>query len=182
MTPRLSGYVLHLVFLVLTSGNQGTIESWNLTNLFVRPMNKSCLNFENQALAIKERIESVAYRIYSINCPGRSLNFWPGEWTLIKFSPFSASVVYLFCNKIINVNNKSEDVTKQGLCKIPWRKLRLWEGLLLSLIWVCVGGSGVGWGGVGLGAYLLFLPLGWALIQINTVNVKCQTVVMESIF
>ena len=29
---------------------------------------------------------------------------------------------------------KSEDVTMQGFCKILWRKLRLREGLLLSLI------------------------------------------------
>ena len=41
----------------------------------------------------------VAYRIYSINRPGRLLNFWTlrvgaySRWALIKFSPFSASVV-----------------------------------------------------------------------------------------
>ena len=39
------------------------------------------------------------YRIYSINRPGRLLNFWTlrvgahSRWALIKFSPFSASVV-----------------------------------------------------------------------------------------
>ena len=42
------------------------------------------------------------------------------------------------------VVTKSGDVTKQRFCKILWRKLRLREGLLLSVIWVCVGGSGVG--------------------------------------
>ena len=41
---------------------------------------------------------------------------------------------------------KSEDVAKHSFCKILWRKLRLREGLLLSLIGVCVGGSGVGVG------------------------------------
>ena len=40
-------------------------------------------------------------------------------WAIIKFSPFSASVVCLFCNKTINANNKkNEEVTKQGFCKI----------------------------------------------------------------
>ena len=58
------------------------------------------------------------YRIYSINRPGRLLNFWTLRvgaysrwvlirgWALIKFSPFSASEVCLFCNKTINANNK----------------------------------------------------------------------------
>ena len=102
------------------------------------------------------------YCIYSINRPGRLLNCWTlivgaysrwaliRGWALIKFSPFSASVVYLFCNKIIKLmaTTKSKDVTKQGFCKILWWKLCLREGLLLSLIGVCVEGSGVG-----LGAY-----------------------------
>ena len=66
------------------------------------------------------------YRIYSINRPGRLLNFWtlrPWDWVLIrgwaliKFSPFSASVVCLFSNKTINGNKKREDVTKQGSVK-----------------------------------------------------------------
>ena len=39
-------------------------------------------------------------------------------WALIKCSPFSASEVCLFCNKTINGNNKGEEVTKQGFCKI----------------------------------------------------------------
>ena len=53
------------------------------------------------------------YRIYSINRPGRILNFWTLRvgaysrwalirgWALIKISPFSASEVCLFCNKIM---------------------------------------------------------------------------------
>ena len=54
-----------------------------------------------------------SYRIYSINHPGRLLNFWTlrvgaySRWVLIKFSPFSASEVCLFCNKTINANNKT---------------------------------------------------------------------------
>ena len=59
------------------------------------------------------------YRIYSINRPRRLLNFWTLRvgaysmwalirgWALIKFSLFSASEVCLFCNKTINVNNKT---------------------------------------------------------------------------
>ena len=42
------------------------------------------------------------------------------RWALIKFSPFSSSVVCLFCNKAITT--KREDVTKQGICKILWKK------------------------------------------------------------
>ena len=30
------------------------------------------------------------------------------RWALIKFSPFSASEVCLFCNKTINANNKTQ--------------------------------------------------------------------------
>ena len=64
------------------------------------------------------------YRIYSINRPGRLLNFWTLRvgaysrwalvrgWALIKFSPFSASVLCLFCNKTINGNNKTRRCNK----------------------------------------------------------------------
>ena len=52
------------------------------------------------------------------------------------------------------VITKSGDVTKEGFCKMIWRKPCLREGLLLSVIWVCVGGSGVGLGAYSrLGAY-----------------------------
>ena len=66
----------------------------------------------------------VNYRIYSINRPGHLLNFWTLRvgaysrwalirgWALIKFSPFSASVVCLFCNKTINGNNKTRRCNK----------------------------------------------------------------------
>ena len=64
------------------------------------------------------------YRIYSINRPGRLLNFWTLRvgvysrwalirgWALIKFSPFSATEVCLFCNKTINGNNKTRRSNK----------------------------------------------------------------------
>ena len=64
------------------------------------------------------------YRIYSINRPGRLLNFqtlrvgaysrWAliRGWALIKFSSFSASKVCLFCNKTINANNKTRRSNK----------------------------------------------------------------------
>ena len=67
----------------------------------------------------------VSCRIYSISRPGRLLNFWTfrvgaySRWALlrgcalIKFSPFSASVLEcLFCNKIINGNNKTRRCNK----------------------------------------------------------------------
>ena len=65
-----------------------------------------------------------SYRIYSINRRGRLLNFWTLRvgaysrwalirgWALIKFSPFSASEVCLFCNKTINANNKTQRSNK----------------------------------------------------------------------
>ena len=95
------------------------------------------------------------------------------------------------------VITKVEDVTRQGSCKILWRKLRLRGGLLLVLIKFLGGGVGVvaylslsasgrkvGCGGrlfeVGrlltfsafrMGAYSRWaLIRGWALIQINTVS------------
>ena len=58
------------------------------------------------------------------------LNFWTlrvgaysrwaliGGWALIKFSPFSASVVAYFATKQYILITKSEDVTKQGFFKI----------------------------------------------------------------
>ena len=64
------------------------------------------------------------YRIYSINRPGRLLNFWTlrvgtysrwaliRDWALIKLSPFSASEVCLFCNKTRTANNKSRRSNK----------------------------------------------------------------------
>ena len=68
--------------------------------------------------------QSIGYRIYSINRPGRLLNFWTLRvgaysrwalirgWALIKFSPFSASEVSLFCNETIYANNKTRGSNK----------------------------------------------------------------------
>ena len=70
------------------------------------------------------------YCNYSINRPGRLLNFWTLRvgaysrwslirgWALIKFSAFSASVVCLFCNKTINGNDKTRRCDKASSCKI----------------------------------------------------------------
>ena len=55
-----------------------------------------------------------------------------------------------------NVKTKREDVTKQGSCKLLWRKLRLLGGLLLVFIQVFLRGGG--WeleGGLRVGAYLI---------------------------
>ena len=67
-------------------------------------------------------------------------------WALIKFSPFSASLI---CNKIIKyimVATKSEDVTKVSVKYSEENSVFASGGSLLSLIGVCVGGSGVGVG------------------------------------
>ena len=79
-------------------------------------LTRHCPSFSNHSEDyIKHR---PIYRIYSINRPGCFLNFWTLRvgaysrwaliqgWALIKFSPFSASVVCLFCNKTIDGNNK----------------------------------------------------------------------------
>ena len=95
------------------------------------------------------------YRIYSINRPKRLLNFWTLRvgaysrwalirgWALIKFSPFLASEVCLFWNKTIKLMliTKCGELTKQGFCKILWRKLRPRGSLLVEFI------HSSGWGG-----------------------------------
>ena len=67
----------------------------------------------------EERDRKVSYRIYSINRPGRLLNFWTLRvgaysrwalirgWALVEFSTFSASLVCVFSNKTINGNNRT---------------------------------------------------------------------------
>ena len=94
------------------------------------------------------------------------------------------------------VITKREDVTKQGSCKILWRKLHLRESLLLVLVLIQFLGGGVGvvaypslgWGGglfeagrlltfsaFGMSAYSRWaLIRGWALIWINTVVFGCH--------
>ena len=111
-------------------------------------------------------------------------------WAIIKFSPFSASVVCLFCNKTINaIKKKHEEVTKQGFCKILWRKLSPQGRLSLVLIQfqfqfqshchsVDEGGGGrffeagrlLTFSAFRMGAYSRWaLIRGWTLIWINAV-------------
>ena len=91
-----------------------------------------------------------------LNCPGHSLNFgtlkvgaylrWAliGGWALIKFSTFSASVVCLFCNKTVTVNNKTRR------CKVSVKYSEensvFWKSLISTFS-------------------IRFLPLGWVLIR-----------------
>ena len=87
-------------------------------------------------------------------------------WALIKFSPFSTSVVCIFCKKTVNGNSKTWRCNKASrLFKTLWRKLRLRGSLKLVLIpflggsgkgvgaYLSLSGSGreVGWGGGGRG-------------------------------
>ena len=144
------------------------------------------------------------YRIYSINRPGRLLIFWTlrvgaySRWALtwglalIKFLPFLASEVCLFCNKTINANNKTRRSNKatflwNTLKKTPSSGKSLiriyslkWGGWEWALVWVWLR-----WGGGGrlfeaerlltfsafrTGAYSRWaLIRSWALIRINTV-------------
>ena len=90
------------------------------------PFEQSNINLIHEILAL----ESECYQQTHLGCccqipylfdnnrPGQLLNFWTLEvgaysrwalirgWVLIKFSPFSASEVCLFCNKTINATNK----------------------------------------------------------------------------
>ena len=119
------------------------------------------------------------YRIYWINRPGRLLNFWTLRmgvysrwalmrgWALIKFSPFSTSVVCIFWKKTVSGNNKSRRCNKASrFCKTLWRKLRLRGSLKLVLI-PFLGGSGKG-----VGAYLSLSEsgreVGWVVVGVET--------------
>ena len=89
------------------------IESYiqlNRVNLTVTSyflvVNRISVTFQFKKL-INYILHSGDYRIYSIKRPGRLLNFWTlrvgaySRWTLIKFSPFSASNKF-----ILQQNNK----------------------------------------------------------------------------
>ena len=71
---------------------------------------------------------------------------------------------------------KREQVTKQGFCKLLWRKFRPRVSLLLEFIHSGWWGGGkrlfeFDWEEEGVGAYLrLGLIRGWALIRIKTVT------------
>ena len=84
------------------------------------------------------------------------------------------------------VVTKREDVTKQGFCKILWRKLLL-RGDLLTTYSIFFGEVG-GWRGVqvGVGAYSRLgayskwaLIRGWTLIRINTVISTDIEIILE---
>ena len=94
------------------------------------------------------------YRIYLINCPGRLLNFWTLRvgtylrwaliwgWVLIKFSPFSTSVVCIFCKKTVSGNNKMWRCNKARFLQNTMKKtlsLRKSQISPSSFFWVVVG-------------------------------------------
>ena len=114
-------------------------------------------------------------------------------WVLIKFSPFSASEVCLFCNKTTNANNKTRRSNKARFVQNTLKKtpsslkslIRIysvkWVGWGWALIWVWLGGGGGGrlfeagrlltFSASRMGAYSRWaLIQGWALIRINTVH------------
>ena len=87
---------------------------WNfLISCFMEDGNarRFCFSFNELRYKTKhfktiQREKGRGYFIYSTNRPGRLLNFWTlfevgafSRLALIKFSPFSASVVRSFCNK-----------------------------------------------------------------------------------
>ena len=105
---------------------------------------------------------------------------------LIRFSPFSASEVCLFCNKTINASNKTRRSNKARFLLNTLKKtpslgkslIRIyslkWEGWGWALIWVWLGGGGGGrlltFSAFRMGGYLKrALIRGWALIRINMV-------------
>ena len=92
-----------------------------------------------------QREDPCLYRIYSMNRPGRLLNFWTLRmgaysrcalirgWALIKFSLFSASEVCLFCNKTINANNKTRRSNKARFLYNTLKKTPSSEKCLISI-------------------------------------------------
>ena len=89
-------------------------------------------------------------------------------WALIKFSPFSTSVVCIFCKKTVSGNNKTWRRNKARLLQDTLKKTRSSGKSQISTYSFFGGGSGkgvgaylslsgiereVGWGGVGVGAY-----------------------------
>ena len=78
------------------------------------------------------------------------------SWALIKFSPFSASEVCLFCKKTITANNKTPRSNKARFLKNTLKKTRV------SLLSEFIHSSGLGggerllefdWEKEGVGAY-----------------------------
>ena len=126
---------------------------------------------------------------------------------LIKFSPFSASEVCLFCNKTINANNKTRRSNEarflyNALKKTPssgkslvriYSLKRVGWGKALLRVWLGGGGSGrlfeagllLTFSTFRTGAYSRWaLIRGWALIRINTVydfTVHCNIFIISSL-
>jgi len=108
-------------------------------------------------------------KIYSINRAGRLVILGPWEWALIKFSPFSASVMSSFGNKTIN-NNKTRRCNK---VRFLWNTLKKTSSSSKSLIVRIQCFLSGRWKGdpLGVGAYLSLslsareVGWGWALIR-----------------
>ena len=96
-------------------------------------------------------------------------------WALIKFSPFSTSVVCIFCKKTVNGNNKTRRCNKVIFLQNTLKKTLSSGKSQISTYSFFLGGSGkgvsaylslsgsgreVGWGGVGVA-----LIRGWAPIN-----------------
>ena len=126
-------------------------------------------------LLLYQILWNLYYRIYSINLPERLLNFWTLKmgaylrWALIrgcaliKFSPFSASKVCLFCNKTRFLWNTLKKTPSSGSRLLEFIHSSGWGGgeRLFEFDW-----EEEGWA----------LIRGWPIIRINTVYWKpCQT-------
>ena len=94
-------------------------------------------------------------------------------WALFKFSTFLASVVYLFCNKTINGNNKTRRCNKARSLQNTLKKTPSSVKYLISTYSIFEG-RGEGEGGGGLfeaGRFLTFSAFRmsaysrWALIR-----------------
>ena len=92
-----------------------------LVNVRMKHQHVRCAGLTDMHWAKNSQFSYFKYRIYSINRPGRLLNFWTLRVSaylrgaLTKFSPFLASKVCLFCNKTINSNNKTRRCNKARL-------------------------------------------------------------------
>ena len=97
---------------------RGCVMAGEFISLMPNTRNYSLCNLRNYSWMTNHSFVPNKYRIYSINRPGRLLKFWTlrvganSRWALIKFSPFSSSVVCLFCNKAINGKNKTRRCNK----------------------------------------------------------------------
>ena len=160
--------------------DKNNINKWNKLKVrhFVRALFTNISGISWNAFVWFAKL---VYRIYSINRPGRLLNFWTLRggaysrwalirgWALIKFSSFSASEVCLFCNKTMNDNSKTRRSNKaRSAVKYSKENSVLGEVSYQNLF------TQVGGVGVSASAYLsligrrrgLALIRGWALINL----------------